>query len=129
MLAKLKRFGYERAYGVLKSRGASCPQCAASLNLPVALPKGAGILSCDSCAWSGDVMSLLRVPSDDPEQLEQPAGSKIVRKEEADGSTVWLMPASKTPNGLLVFGVIWTSMIGFMAFMVLTVVMGNVLAW
>lgn len=47
----------------------------------------------------------------------QPADSKIVKSETAD-SVSWLMPASKRPNFLCFFALMWLGIIGFMTSMI-----------
>ncbi|WP_156817097.1 hypothetical protein [Rubritalea marina] len=61
----------------------------------------------------------MNVLGSEPEVHVQPSSSKIVRKEEQDGSVVWLMPAKKMPNALLLFGLVWSGFVGFMLLMML----------
>jgi hypothetical protein len=111
----MKRKAMRSGYALLRKKGANCPECGKALHLPREMPEGDDVLQCTSCSWSGGMMDLIPSGNDWGELSSQPAGSKIVKSEIAEGVR-WLMPASKRPNFLCFFALIWLGFISFMSF-------------
>ena len=118
VFSNMKRLAMRKGYALLRSKGANCPECGSSLDLPRELPEGDDLLHCSACSWSGGMMDLMASNDGWGEVREQPAGSKIV-KSSMDGGTQWLMPASKKPNFLCFFALLWLGFVGFITFTLL----------
>ncbi|WP_018969023.1 hypothetical protein [Rubritalea marina] len=116
MLDSLQQFGYDRAYELLRAKRAYCPECGVLLNLPTKFPGEAEMIVCHHCSWRGEALSLLDFLGNEKELRDQPEGSKIQRRDEADGSVAWLMPASNRANALLVLGIGWSSFVGYLVY-------------
>ncbi|MGJ8671455.1 hypothetical protein [Rubritalea sp.] len=116
-ISNIKDFAMRKGYTLLRKKGASCPECGEALDLPEQIPEGDDMLHCSGCNWSGGVFDLVTSADDWGNIQSQPVGSKIIKSETAEGLR-WLMPASKRPNFLFFFALIWLGFISFFTFMV-----------
>jgi len=125
MFDKLITLASSKAYEMLKSRGAMCPDCGKPLALPENLPKAGfkSTIKCGHCPWMGSFSSLNRSDRDQQSATSvKPDGSKI-RETIGIQKASWLIPAKKKVNFLMVFGLIW---VGFVAFMTVGMITGDV---
>jgi hypothetical protein len=94
----------------------ACPSCGAK---PLGIPANASeTLTCSGCgtrasakewASAGRPGELVGNPD------RPPAGTKITRGNDASGASVWDIPASGKSGGLLVFAVLWCSIIALVS--------------
>ncbi|MFC5050149.1 hypothetical protein ACFPK9_05960 [Rubritalea spongiae] len=114
----MKNIALSKGYEALRRKGANCPECGAVLHLPARVPAENDVIQCSACSWSGGPFDFISSDDDWGAVKQQPAGSKIVKSETADGVR-WLMPAAKRLNFLCVFAFLWLSFISFFTAMVL----------
>ena len=122
MFKKLISLASEKAYELLKKRGASCPDCAKPLTLPDHLPEAGykSTIKCTHCSWMGSIGSLHRSSDDDHSAIQSKPSDSNIRESIGIQKATWLIPAKKKFNFLMFFGAIWITMISFATYGMIT---------